>query len=86
MTKAVWFDSENEAWVRDGVYVRCGHRRPCDCYHHEGETPTAAIRAQYEYDQITTMLAGRAADKRKADWADNINAYSETPFWASRFG
>jgi len=36
------FDYTNQAWVRNGRYVRCGHPAPmnCDCYGrlHHGET------------------------------------------------
>ncbi len=35
------YDYENQAWVRNGVYVRCGHlgSMNCGCYGriHEGE-------------------------------------------------
>ncbi len=33
------FDYENQAWVVDGRYVRCGHQTECECYgtKHEGE-------------------------------------------------
>ena len=33
------FDYENQAWVVDGIYVRCGHQTECGCYgtKHEGE-------------------------------------------------
>ncbi|MDY6856362.1 MAG: hypothetical protein SWO11_17015 [Thermodesulfobacteriota bacterium] len=47
------YDYDNQAWVMDGKYVRCGHPEamPCDCYGrmHEGETPepgTEEIRDQ----------------------------------------
>lgn len=37
----VWFDYENQAWVIDGRYVRCGHLEgmDCECYGraHQGE-------------------------------------------------
>ena len=34
-----FYDEYNEAWVRYGVYQRCGHPNPCDCYGkaHEGK-------------------------------------------------
>ncbi len=39
---AIQFDYVNQAWVRDGKYVRCGHpdTMNCDCYGrlHEGES------------------------------------------------
>jgi hypothetical protein len=38
----VQFDYANQAWVVDGVYVACGHAKPCNyCYgtKHEGEQP-----------------------------------------------
>ncbi len=35
------YDYENQAWVKDGKYVRCGHPEEmnCGCYgrEHEGE-------------------------------------------------
>ena len=36
----VTYDYENQAWVVDGRYVRCGHQTECNCYgrKHEGET------------------------------------------------
>lgn len=38
------FDYENQAWIVDGRYVRCGHEAECECYGkiHEGEKPAAA--------------------------------------------
>lgn len=39
------YDYQNQAWVRDGVYIRCGHPESmnCGCYGrlHEGEPETA---------------------------------------------
>ena len=38
------YDYKHQAWVRDGVYVACGHPKPCSfCYGttHEGQ-PLAA--------------------------------------------
>ena len=34
-----WFDYDKQAWVKDGLWVRCSHPTPCDCYGraHEGE-------------------------------------------------
>lgn len=35
------YDYKNQAWVKEGVYIRCGHREEndCKCYgkEHEGE-------------------------------------------------
>lgn len=35
------FDYKNQAWVKDGVYLRCGHPTEMDCFCfgrlHEGE-------------------------------------------------
>jgi hypothetical protein len=35
------YDYENQAWVKDGKYIRCGHPEDmeCNCYgrEHEGE-------------------------------------------------
>lgn len=37
-----WFDYDKQAWVKDGLYVRCGHLKSCGCYGriHEGEKAT----------------------------------------------
>lgn len=39
------FDYENQAWVVDGRYIRCGHpdSMSCGCFgrKHEGEAPAA---------------------------------------------
>lgn len=36
------YDYENQAWIKDGVYVRCGHHEAmiCGCFgrEHEGES------------------------------------------------
>ena len=41
MNHKITFDYENQAWIVDGHYVRCGHPEQlgCDCYgkQHEGE-------------------------------------------------
>lgn len=41
------FDYKNQAWVKDGKYVRCGHPESmnCGCYgrEHEGQS-TKAVR------------------------------------------
>ena len=36
------FDYERQAWVVNGLYVRCGHPGSCACYGklHEGEPTT----------------------------------------------
>ena len=40
------YDYDKQAWVRDGLYVRCGHPETmcCDCYgrKHAGEKSTYA--------------------------------------------
>ena len=35
------YDYENQAWLKDGKYIKCGHTNDCECYgkKHEGETP-----------------------------------------------
>lgn len=41
------FDYDNQAWVRDGKYVRCGHTdQGCGCYGrtHEGEIAPPEVR------------------------------------------
>lgn len=47
----IYYDYENQAWVRHGVYQRCGHpaSMTCVCYglRHAGEPPTADIHARY---------------------------------------
>jgi hypothetical protein len=46
--EAVSFDYHNQAWVKDGRYVRCGHPGDsCNCYGriHEGEE---AIHADHQ--------------------------------------
>lgn len=41
------YDYDNQAWVEDGKYVRCGHpdRMNCGCYGriHEGEKCSATL-------------------------------------------
>lgn len=43
------FDYQHQAWVKDGLYIRCGHPEsmPCGCYgrSHEGEgiSPQVAV-------------------------------------------
>lgn len=45
----VWFDYANQAWVRDGVYVKCDHVNLCTCYGrlHQGEKPAPETREKY---------------------------------------
>ena len=33
------YDYKNQAWVKNGKYVKCGHPADCNCYgkKHEGE-------------------------------------------------
>jgi hypothetical protein len=40
---ATAFDYRHQAWVVNGVYERCSHLAPCDCYgrKHAGELPAA---------------------------------------------
>ncbi len=44
------YDYANQAWVQNGVYVRCGHLDPmnCQCYGklHEGEVPQKQEREE----------------------------------------
>ncbi len=44
---AIQFDYVNQAWVRDGKYVRCGHLESMDCRCfgklHEGETADQSL-------------------------------------------
>lgn len=39
------YDYENQAWIVNGRYVRCGHVSPCGCYGklHEGEQAMKTI-------------------------------------------
>lgn len=36
------YDYVNQAWIKDGKYVRCGHQTDCNCYGriHEGQKAT----------------------------------------------
>lgn len=36
---ALAYDYRNQAWLKDGRYMRCGHTEACDCYGrlHQGE-------------------------------------------------
>ncbi len=47
-----WYDYDNQAWIFDGIYQRCGHREstPCKCYGraHQGEPPSPEILAQHD--------------------------------------
>jgi hypothetical protein len=40
---ALWFDYPNQAWVRNGRYIRCGHPESmdCGCYGREHESQVA---------------------------------------------
>ncbi len=44
---SIWFDYTNQAWVKAGVYIACGHREQpaCGCYGsiHAGETPSPEV-------------------------------------------
>lgn len=62
----VWYDYENQAWVRDCVYATCGHDKnlPCprtvqdaDCYGrtHAGEVPTAELTARYGIVNVSRL-------------------------------
>jgi len=46
--KILWFDYERQAWVKNGVYVRCGHQDSMDCHCyglvHEGEEASEETR------------------------------------------
>jgi len=47
------FDYANQAWIRWGVYIRCGHGEYCVvCFGrlHEGEEPAPNARIQYSLD------------------------------------
>lgn len=41
MIKSTVYDYENEAWIVDGKYQKCGHIDECQCYGtiHENEEP-----------------------------------------------
>lgn len=45
-----YFDYENQAWVVDGVYKKCGHPNCKTCFGtvHEGMEPSHRIRGRYE--------------------------------------
>lgn len=47
-----WYDYTNQAWVRDGIYVACGHPTwfICYCYGkmHQGEKADPSLRPDYE--------------------------------------
>lgn len=43
------FDYKNQAWVVDGRYVACGHRKPCTtCFGtlHVGERPAEGVEVR----------------------------------------
>jgi hypothetical protein len=45
MSEEIRFDYDNQAWIVDGKYVRCGHAESMDCgcfgRRHEGESVPA---------------------------------------------
>lgn len=45
------YDYKNQAWVRDGKYIRCGHPGVCSCYGkaHEGEKCEVS---EVDYEQL----------------------------------
>lgn len=47
------YDYINQAWVMDGVYVRCGHPEAmdCGCYGKEHEGEACAIRGDGMEDE-----------------------------------
>ena len=50
-SKSTWFDYENQAWVVNGAYRRCGHPASmnCQCFGrlHAGEKPSPEIEMEY---------------------------------------
>ncbi len=61
-----YYDYENQAWVADGVYVRCGHldRFDCKCYGriHEGEIAKGVavgveIEKKPRFDDVEPSIA-----------------------------
>lgn len=40
---ALAFDYRNQAWLKNGRYMRCGHTEPCGCYGRLHEGGTAAL-------------------------------------------
>lgn len=64
-----WFDYERQAWVKNGRYVRCGHRAACACYGrlHEGEIANrAASRVVIYVDGVPMATANTDSDTRQA--------------------
>jgi hypothetical protein len=57
------FDYANQAWVKDGKYIRCGHPETmdCQCYgkEHAGESVTLSI----EPARLNVWLAAREYGK-----------------------
>ncbi len=57
-----YYDYENQAWVVDGVYVRCGHDKSmaCNCFGriHEGEV---AAHYPFPYAEKVTVEDDAAA-------------------------
>jgi hypothetical protein len=53
--KAERFDYDHQAWIVDGVYVRCGHpdAMACACYGrlHAGERAADAVPRYYTTDE-----------------------------------
>lgn len=60
------FDYEHQAWVWNGVYVRCGHPESmaCGCYGraHEGEKPGA--QSALDKDRVTANWAALGIQNR----------------------
>ncbi len=46
MTDEIRFDYDTQAWIKNGVYVKCGHVDQCGCYGkaHEGERATTRVQ------------------------------------------
>ena len=42
------YDYTNQAWLKDGVYLDCGHRDACSCFGrlHAGQHPTYSVEAE----------------------------------------
>ena len=83
------YDYKNQAWVKDGVYVRCGHpeEMDCGCYGrlHEGEQTELIIKVESPpMRQGRTMGAlqelGRYINE---NGSDKLLIYTNTPEWAT---
>lgn len=52
------YDYENQAWVENGKYIRCGHpaNMDCKCYGktHDGENTPGLTLTAAEYDHMMT--------------------------------